>query len=198
MVKAGYDKLGSRYRTYYEQAVPQRYTNWLTAFAQLLSPGTRVLELGCADGIPTARYLSQHVNYLGVDISPVQIEHARVNVPMANFAVADMATLRFPDHSFGGVIALYSIIHLPVAEQPALVNAIYQWLKPEGYFLCILGADKWTGTEADWIEPGTLMYWSHTDAATYTYWFKEAGFTVIDSHFVDEGNGGHTFFLLKK
>ena len=198
IVQRGYDQLGSLYRTYHELLSPDRYNDWLTTFASLLPLDANVLELGCADGIPTAQFLSQQFDYLGVDISPVQIGQARLNVPQARFEIADMATLDFPSFSFDGVLALYSIIHLPLAEQPTLFKTIYNWLRPEGYFLCIVGAEVWTGTDADWNQSGTSMYWSHTDASTHQSWFIKIGFIIIESHFVAEGNGGHTYFLLRK
>lgn len=198
IVQQGYDQLGTRYRTHYEQQNPDRYNDWLTTFVNLLPKYAGVLELGCADGIPAARFLSQHFDYLGVDISPVQIQLARVNVPGARFETADMATLTFSPLSFDGILALYSIIHLPIAEQPALFKAIYNWLKPEGYFLCIVGAQAWTGIDADWNQSGSSMYWSHADASAYQSWFLDLGFIVIDTHFIAEGAGGHTYFLLRK
>lgn len=198
IVQQGYDLLGSRYRMHYEEANPERYSHWLTELMKLLPVEANVLELGCADGIPTARFLSQHFDYLGIDISPVQIKLARHNVPKARFEVADMAALTFSEAEFDAVAALYSIIHLPLAEQPALLTAVYQWLRPNGCFLCVTGANEWTGTETDWVAPGTRMYWSHTDADTYQSWFIEAGFTIIERHFVAEGAAGHTFFLLQK
>ncbi|MCP1384110.1 class I SAM-dependent methyltransferase [Runella salmonicolor] len=198
IVQQGYDRLGSRYREHYENANPERYVDWLTKLAQLLPSNANLLELGCADGIPTARFLSQGFKYLGIDISPVQIELARTNVPNAHFEVADMSILSFPASSFEGIIALYSIIHVPLAEQPALIKAVYQWLKPNGYFLCVVGADEWTGTEANWIESGTLMYWSQADAATYQSWFIESGFKIVEHCFVPEGTSGHAFFFVQK
>jgi SAM-dependent methyltransferase len=198
IVQTGYDRLGSRYRVHFEQANPKRYTDWLNTFAQLLPADAKVLELGCADGIPTARYLSERFEYLGIDISPVQVEQARTNVPLARFQVGDMAALTFPDSSFDGIIALYSIIHIPLSEQPDLFRAIYNWLMPAGYLLCVVGAGEWTGTESDWIQAGTRMYWSHADATTYQAWFTKIGFAVINNFFVAEGDSGHTFFLLKK
>lgn len=198
IVQQGYDQLGSLYRMHYEETNPERYIHWLTELTRLLPSDANLLELGCADGIPTARFLSQHFEYLGIDISPVQIELARANVPKARFETADMSILTFPASTFDGIIALYSIIHVPLAEQPALISAVYQWLKPNGYFLCVVGAGEWTGTESDWIAPGTRMYWSHADAATYQSWFIETGFTIIEHYFVAEGDAGHTFFLVQK
>ncbi|RDB05404.1 class I SAM-dependent methyltransferase [Runella aurantiaca] len=198
IVQQGYDQLGSRYRMNHEEADPERYSYWLNELTQRLPLEANVLELGCADGIPTARFLSQRVKYLGIDISPVQIKLARHNVPKARFEVADMATLTFLDAEFDAVIALYSIIHVPLAEQSALLNAVYQWLRPNGYFLCVVGADEWTGTETNWIESGTLMYWSHADADTYQSWLIKTGFTIMKRHFVAEGAAGHTFFFVQK
>lgn len=157
-----------------------------------------MLELGCADGIPTARYLSQHTNYTGIDLSSTQIELARRNVPEARFDVADMADLSFPEGSYDGIVALYSIIHLPLAEQPLLLKSLYNWLTSNGHFLCVVGANNWTGIDDNWIIPNTVMYWSHADAATYQDWFTQIGFTVLTNTFVAEGDGGHTLFLLKK
>jgi len=198
IVRDGYDHLAGAYRAHYQDDHKTRYESWLTEFSEFLSINARVLELGCADGIPTAAYLNQRFNYLGVDLSPVQIEQARQHVPAARFEVADMTTLSFPDESFGGIVALYSIIHVPLAEQPDLFRSMYRWLQSPGYLLCVVGAGEWTGTEDNWLTSGTSMYWSHTDAATYINWFTETGFSVIKTAFIPEGESGHTLFLLKK
>jgi SAM-dependent methyltransferase len=198
IVRDGYDRLSSAYRKHYQSDHETNYPNWLARLVFLLPPTSKVLELGCADGLPTAHILSQQFDYLGIDLSPVQIELARQNVPAAQFSVADMTALSFPDQTFSGIVALYSIIHIPLPEQPALLKSLYNWLKPNGYLLCTVGAGEWTGTNGNWIVPGALMYWSHTDASTYLSWFTAMGFTVVQSDFIPEGNSGHTLFLLRK
>jgi SAM-dependent methyltransferase len=198
IVQHGYNQLGPAYRLHFEKENPQRYKDCLAGLIQTLPVDAEVLELGCADGIPAAENLSRYFNYLGVDISPVQVESARRNVPAARFELGDMAMLSFSDATFDGIVALYSIIHLPLAEQPALLKSIWNWLKPGGYFLGVLGAAQWTGTEVDWLKPGVNMYWSHTDAATYQARFNEIGFTTVEKYFIPEGQAGHTYFLLRK
>jgi hypothetical protein len=42
------------------------------------------------------------------------------------------------------------------------------------------------------------MYWSHTDPATYERWLHEAGFNLVWSRFVPEGDGGHTLVLAQR
>jgi len=197
-VREGYDRLGTAYREHYAASHAAQYGDWLADFERTVPPDSRVLELGCADGIPVAKRLSQSYNYVGVDLSPVQIAAARTHVPGGNFRVADMTELAFPDGHFGGIVALYSLIHVPVAQQAPLIGTMAKWLQPGGALLVTVGHTAWTGTENDWIVPGTTMYWSHADKATYLNWFAEAGFALLRSTFVPEGNGGHTLLRLRK
>ena len=111
---------------------------------------------------------------------------------------ADMTQLSFPHESFEGIIALYSIIHVPVGEQYALFRAMYEWLKPGGTLMCIVGHRAWAGTDPDWILPHNEMYWSHTDEHTYLDWFSKIGLEVLQNRFLPEGDGGHTLILATK
>ena len=76
----------------------------------------------------------------------------------------------FPDGSLSSVVALYSIIHVPLREQRPLLRRIHRWLAPGGILLMIAGDQAYTGTEENWLGSGATMYWSHTDAATYAKW----------------------------
>lgn len=109
-----------------------------------------------------------------------------------------MTDLRLEDDAFEGVVALYSIIHVPLEEQPALFQSVFRWLKQGGHFLCVLGADTWTGTEEGWIHPDVVMYWSHADGTTYRNWLEKAGYNVLEERRIPEGTAGHTLFLLRK
>ena len=46
-----------------------------------------------------------------------------------------MTELSFEPASFDGVICLYTMFHLPRAEQKGLLSKIYSWLKPSGMFV---------------------------------------------------------------
>lgn len=198
IVREGYDQLATAYREHYRNVHSTYYPLWLESFLSLIPEGSKVLELGCADGIPVAQRLREHYQYVGIDISPVQIAQARLNVPTAHFEVADMTALSFPAGAFSGIVALYSIIHVPLAQQPALITSMYQWLQKGGALLAVVGAGAWTGIENDWLQPGISMYWSHTDTATYLQWFSSVGFTMVDTQFVPEGEGGHTLLVARK
>jgi cyclopropane fatty-acyl-phospholipid synthase-like methyltransferase len=99
-----------------------------------------------------------------------------------------MASVDFPAGAFDAIVAFYSIIHLPVGDQPALFRRIASWLKPGGAFMATLGSAAWTGTERDWLGvKGALMYWSHADAPTCRRWLEEAGFEILSDEFVRGG-----------
>lgn len=199
IVRDGYDNVSYAYRADDASAAPPHYAAALAQLEQRLRAGSNVLDLGCGCGIPVAHELARRHQVTGVDLSPVQIERARRLTPSATFLCADMTAISFQPETFDAVIALYSIIHVPLAEQPGLFARLGRWLKPGGWLLASVGHSAWTGTETDWCGvPGATMYWSHGDAATYRRWLEEAGLPPIEEEFLPEGAGGHTLMLCRK
>src|SRR5437867_8182565 len=151
IVRDGYDRVSRAYRGDMLEPDPRSgYAHWLRRLAPRIAPGARVLDLGCGNGIPVARELAERFRVTGVDLSPVQIERARALVPGARFVCADMTAVEFEPRSFDGVAAFYSIINVPVSEQPGLFRRIAAWLSPGGWLLAMVGKYAWTGTEHDW------------------------------------------------
>ena len=203
IVRQGYDRISSEYRddAGHGPAKDQPlgrpdYEAWLRELIPRLNEGDPVLDLGCGCGVPATAILAERHAVTGVDLSPVQISRARRLVPAAQFQCADMSTLEFEASSFAAVVSFYAIIHVPLAEQPAIFENIFRWLRPGGYLLATVGSSAWTGTEEDWL--GGPMYWSHADRPTYIGWLEETGFEVLWTRFVPEGTGGHTLLLAKR
>ncbi|TCC20009.1 class I SAM-dependent methyltransferase [Kribbella sindirgiensis] len=107
-------------------------------------------------------------------------------------------SLGFASESFDAAVSLYTLIHLPLDEQQRLLHNIATWLRSAGWFLCTTGHSEWTGTDDNWLDGGTPMWWSHADAATNRTWITQAGFTIESEHFVPEGSGGHTLFWARR
>lgn len=191
LVRRGYDAISYAYRS--DDAADGNYRRWIDQFQRYLpDPGT-VLDLGCGCGIPTCRILDNAGHSVtGVDLSDVQIERARQLVPRATFIRADATEVTFPAASFDGVVCLFTLIHIPLREQPPLLGRIASWLRPGGALLITTGHTMWTGMEANWH--GAPMWWSHADAATYRSWLAEARLRVTDEDFFPEGDGGHAVF----
>ena len=155
-----------------------------------------VLDLGCGCGVPATAILAERFAVTGVDISPVQIERAQRLVPAAQFLCQDIADSDFQAESFRAIVSFFAIIHVPVAEQPELFQKLRRWLRPGGYLLATVGTRAWIGTEEDWH--GAPMYWSHADRETYLVWLADAGFEVLWTRFIPEGDSGHTLLLAKR
>ena len=154
---------------------PQRAI-WLDRFNARLPDDATVLELGCGSGGPSTAYLAERYHLVGVDVSSGQIERARQEVPRATFLLADMRSVAFDAKSFDGIVALYSIIHVPRDEHHALFARMVTWLKPGGWLLACLGAAEdadWTGR---WL--GVPMFFSSFDADTNLRLLEAAGLSV--------------------
>jgi hypothetical protein len=103
--------------------------------------------------------------------------------------------MQLPSESYDAVVALYSLIHVPLSAQPALLRAIAGWLVVvDGLLLLSAGWDAWTGSETCWLGGNATMWWSHANVATYRRWLGEAGFQVVAEEFVPEGSSGHSLF----
>ncbi|KUL36167.1 class I SAM-dependent DNA methyltransferase [Streptomyces regalis] len=107
-------------------AYADRFSDWpadsapldrslVTAFAELArehAPAP-VADLGSGPGSVTAHLHTLGLPVFGVDLSPRMVGLARRAYPELRFHVGSMTSLDLPDETLGGIIALYSIIHIP-------------------------------------------------------------------------------------
>lgn len=199
LVEAGYDSIASRCLEFaqrnlaWEQSTARM--SYLRKLLERLPAQAQVLELGCGAGIPCTQLLVQQAYVTGVDISAAQIALAKQHVPDAILLQADMMTLAFPPASFDAIVAFYSIIHLPRAEQAILIQRLAQWLCPGGWLLLNLGVSDDPGSiEPDWL--GTAMYWSSYDTYTNIALVSQAGFTLAEAEtLIDDEDGEAVPFL---
>jgi SAM-dependent methyltransferase len=194
VVRSGYDELAPRWGDWAAQIRDDPRHELLEQFIACLPEGARVLELGCGSGVPSTKRLAERFDVVGVDISPEQLARARENVPDAILLEADLTTLELDEASFDGICALYSITHLPRAEQGPLFERIAGWLKPGGRFLASLssrGNDDWRG---EWL--GVEMFFGGHDAATNRRLLREAGFELLVDEIatIEEPEGPAEFF----
>ena len=199
LVRRGYDVISRAYRTDDGASHPStgedpgRYRDWVAELAALLPARARVVDLGCGAGVPGTLALTERgLDVLGVDFSAVQLARAVRLVPAARFVRADMAEFQLCPASVDAVTAFYSLIHLPLADQRALLPRIRAWLRPGGRLLAVVGAARWTGTEP---YLGADMFWDHADTQAYVQWFRESRLVPVWHRFIPEGNTGHVLIL---
>jgi SAM-dependent methyltransferase len=94
-----------------------------------------VLDIGCGPG-HVARYLSERgVEAGGLDLSPAMVQLARRLNPGMTFTAGDMRALDVADGSLGGIIAFYSVIHIPRPEVQSVLAEFRRALAPDGRLL---------------------------------------------------------------
>ena len=180
-VEAGYDALADRFGEWMAQVVGDPWERFVDELTDRLPAGARLLDLGCGNGTKISR-LSDRFDVTGVDISERQLQLARAAVPEATFEEADFTELAFPAETFDAITALYSIVHVPREEQPALFARILHWLKPGGLFLASLSHVGGEDRVDEWL--GVDMFFSGFDANTNRRLVREAGFELIDDQLV--------------
>jgi ubiquinone/menaquinone biosynthesis C-methylase UbiE len=95
------------------------------------------LEIGCGIGVVTGWLAEeQHLNVLGTDVDPEQIELARLLQPETDrlrFSVEDAARLSFDHGSFDLVLSQFVFHHM--ANWQKVVGEVARVLQPGGYFI---------------------------------------------------------------
>ncbi|MEW2147474.1 class I SAM-dependent methyltransferase [Micromonospora vinacea] len=114
----------------YERAV-------LALFAELARTSGEgpVADIGCGPGRITAYLNSLGVDAFGVDLSPAMIDIARRDHPGLRFEVGSMTALDLTDSSVAGILAWFSLIHIPDDEVPAVMAHFHRVLRPHGALL---------------------------------------------------------------
>jgi len=203
----GADGLAARTRPEWDAPI-------LHDLTELLSPGCRILDVGCGYGriaVPLA--LAGH-RVSGLDLSETMVRAAQTAAEAAGvsiaFVVGSMTEMPYADSSFDGVLCLWSAFHelLHETEQEQALREMWRVLAPGGLAI-VEGALYTPPTEheilageragdghrvrRDVIEGHLNPHYAH-DASTYEQRSQQAGIT---SFAVEEREwGGRTRLLL--
>jgi len=132
-----YDQIAAEYsrRIYNELEGKPLDRALLDRYAERLRGRGIVCDLGCGPG-HVARYLAERgLNVVGVDLSPGMVEQATALNPGIPFYVGNMLALDVPDDSWAGIVAFYSIIHVPREQVVTALREMRRVLVPGGSLL---------------------------------------------------------------
>jgi SAM-dependent methyltransferase len=160
--------------TPYERAV-------LALFADLVraTGGGPVADVGCGPGRITA-YLSElGVDTFGIDLSPAMIESARREHPGLRFEVGSMTDLDLSDASMAGLVAWYSLIHIPDDEIGSVLTHFRRVLRPGGPLVLSFHVGDATRLKTQGYGGHPMKVHVHRRRpGQVAAWLSEAGFTV--------------------
>ncbi len=137
----------------------------------------RIIDVGCGPG-HWANYLAeQGLDVEGVDPVPEFAHHARHAHPGVAYRIGDADHLGVESGSLGGVLAWFSLIHVPPDRIGAPLAEFARCLRPGG------------GLAVGFFEGLELRAFDHAVTTAYIWpvdvlsaAVEQAGFTVVDLH----------------
>ncbi|MFJ9845837.1 class I SAM-dependent DNA methyltransferase [Kitasatospora sp. NPDC101155] len=153
----------------------------LTLFADFVqaSGGGPVADVGCGSGRITAYLRDLGVDTFGIDLSPAMIEVARRDHPGLRFEVGSMTDLNLADASMAGLVAWYSLIHVPDDEIGSVFTHFRRVLRPSAPLLLSfhVGDESQLKTQGYGGHP-MKTYVHRRQPGQVAAWLNDAGFAV--------------------
>ncbi|UVS80477.1 class I SAM-dependent methyltransferase [Actinokineospora sp. UTMC 2448] len=201
--KAAYDAVAPLYAELFSdvlETLPLERA-MLAAFAELVraQDAGPVADVGCGPGHVTAHLHALGLTAFGVDLSSEMVALARRAHPGLRFDEGSMTDLDLADGVLGGVLASYSVIHMPPGRLPAVFTELHRVLAPGGHLLLgfFAGDDP---LPRSFDHKVTLAYrWSPDSLADL---LREAGFAevgrMVREPHADERQFRHAQLLVRK
>jgi ubiquinone/menaquinone biosynthesis C-methylase UbiE len=141
--------------------------------------GGPVADVGCGPGHVTAHLNELGVDAFGIDLSPGMIDVARRDHPGLRFEVGSMTELPLGDASVAGLLAWWSLIHIPDDEVPTVFAHFHRVLRPGGPLQLgfHVGDISRLKTEGYGGHPMTV-YVHRRQPDRVTSWLRDAGFEI--------------------
>ncbi len=153
----------------------------LALYAELVlgAGGGPVADVGCGPGYVSGYLHDAGVDVFGIDLSPEMVAIARRDYPDLRFDVGTMTDLDLADDSVVGVVAFWSVIHVPDHAVPGVFEEFRRVLRPQG--LVLVGFH--VGDETRHLSEGYTGRPVNVDShrrqpSQVADWLRDAGFTI--------------------
>jgi len=173
-VQRAYDEMAGGYADQYSDELHDD-PEPVERFCAGLDDDARLLAAGCGPGDTPLRAAGR--TGVGLDFSREQLGVARDRLPAA-LVQGDMTALPFAAGTFDAVAALYSLIHVPLADHRTVIGEFARVLRPGGGLLVTEGGAEWRGSNPDWLDTGTEMHWSMAGPEATREQLRDSGFEV--------------------
>ena len=140
-----------------------------------------VCDMGCGPG-QVARYLHERgVRVCGVDLSATMVELARRLTPGVEFQQGDMMALDVPDATWSGIVAFYSIIHIPRGSLTRALGELRRVLRPGGPLLLAFHVGEETIHLEEWWDRKVCVDFFFLQPAEVADALRAAGFELEET-----------------
>lgn len=153
----------------------------LGLFADLVcdAGGGTVADVGCGPGYVTRHLADLGVEAFGIDLSPEMVALARRDHPDLRFEVGTMTDLDLADGSLAGLLAFWSVIHIPDAAVPGVFAEFRRVVRPGGALLVGFHVGDGVRHTSEGYSGRPINVDSYRRRpAQVAQWLRDAGFTI--------------------
>jgi SAM-dependent methyltransferase len=141
--------------------------------------GGPVADVGCGPGYVTGHLHDAGVDAFGIDLSPEMVAIARRDHPDLRFEVGTMTDLDLANDSVVGLVAFWSVIHVPDHAVPGVFEEFRRVLRPQGLLLIGFHVGDETRHRSEGYTGRPVNMESHRRRpGTIKDWLRDAGFTI--------------------
>jgi SAM-dependent methyltransferase len=153
----------------------------LDRFAARVAGKGVVCDLGCGPG-HVARYLhGRGAEVFGIDLSPAMLEQARQINPGIEFREGNMSALDLPDGVLAGIVAFYSIIHIPREDVAVVLQEMRRVLQPGGLLLLAFHRGSDVVHLDEWWGQAVSLDFAFFERDEMEGYLRQAGFAIEES-----------------
>ena len=175
---------GDYFKTPHQFIEPERQQ-----FIQQLSAGSKILDCGCGPGMDTEKFSQLGYNVTAIDLSERFVSLTKERVQTATVKKMDMRHLEFPQASFDGLWASFSLLHIRASDIEQTLSGFRIVLRPHGLLFAAVHRGpktEWVKTTISGMERDTYVQeWVQTEIEDV---FRSSGLTILVSRpFVRSG-----------
>ncbi|EEP72921.1 methyltransferase [Micromonospora sp. ATCC 39149] len=181
--RASYDVVAVSYadllRNFLDETPYERATLALFAGFVRAAGGGPVVDVGCGSGRITGHLHELGVDAFGMDLSPGMIEVARRDHPGLRFEVGSMTDLNLAESSVAGLVAWYSLIHIPDDQVGSVFAHFRRVMRPGSPLLLSFHVGDGSRLKTQGYGGHPMKVYVHRrQPVQMAAWLQEGGFTV--------------------
>jgi ubiquinone/menaquinone biosynthesis C-methylase UbiE len=166
---------GDYFKTPHQFIEPERQQ-----FIQQLSAGSKILDCGCGPGMDAGKFSQLGYNVTAIDLSERFVSLTKERVQTATVKKMDMRHLEFPQASFDGLWASFSLLHIRASDIEQTLSGFRTVLRPYGLLFAAVHRGpktEWVKTTISGMERDTYVQeWIQTEIEDV---FRSSGFTIL-------------------
>ena len=179
-LRASYDAVAGEYarRIAHELERKPFDRSILERFARSVRSGGTIADVGCGPG-HVGRFLQRYgVRVCGLDLSAQMLEEARRLHPEIEFMLGDLRALPVPDGTWAGLVAFYSIIHIPPVQMVDTLRELGRVLERGAPLLLAFHVGDEPVHLEEWWDQAVSVDFYFFQPEQMQRWLVEAGFDI--------------------